>query len=57
MSLTILMKFGTPIISKISKQFIDGERPETCSRCFREEDAGVRPVLATTKSGGRMTYR
>lgn len=26
----------------IRKQFIDGERPETCQRCFREEDAGVR---------------
>jgi len=26
----------------IRKQFIDGERPETCQRCFREEDAGIR---------------
>ena len=24
------------------RQFLAGERPETCVRCFREEDAGVR---------------
>ena len=37
------MKFGTLlIIKRYVKQFIDGERPETCQRCFREEDAGVR---------------
>lgn len=27
---------------RIRKQFMDGERPETCQRCFREEDAGIR---------------
>ena len=27
---------------KIRKEFIAGERPETCQRCFREEDAGIR---------------
>lgn len=26
----------------IRKQFLNGERPVTCERCFREEDAGVR---------------
>lgn len=26
----------------IRQQFIDGERPATCQRCFREEDAGIR---------------
>ena len=26
----------------IRQEFIDGKRPETCQRCFREEDAGVR---------------
>lgn len=26
----------------IRQQFMAGERPETCQRCFREEDAGVR---------------
>ena len=26
----------------IRKEFINGERPETCQRCFREEDAGIR---------------
>lgn len=24
------------------KQFLNGERPKTCERCFREEDAGIR---------------
>ena len=27
---------------EIRKQFINGERPETCQRCFREEDTGIR---------------
>ena len=35
--------WNSPDYQKIPKQFIDGERPETC-RCFREEDAGVRPI-------------
>jgi MoaA/NifB/PqqE/SkfB family radical SAM enzyme len=26
----------------IRQEFIDGKRPETCQRCFREEDAGIR---------------
>jgi len=26
----------------LRKQFINGERPATCQRCFREEDAGIR---------------
>jgi len=26
----------------IRQQFLDGERPEMCERCFREEDAGVK---------------
>ena len=30
----------------IRKQFIAGERPETCQRCFREEDAGIRSPRA-----------
>lgn len=34
--------WNSPDYKKIRKQFIDGERPETCQRCFREEDAGVR---------------
>lgn len=29
-------------MQNIRQQFIDGERPETCQRCFREEDAGIR---------------
>jgi MoaA/NifB/PqqE/SkfB family radical SAM enzyme len=31
---------------EIRKQFINGERPETCQRCFREEDAGIRSPRA-----------
>ena len=27
---------------KIRKEFMDGKRPEMCTRCFREEDAGIR---------------
>lgn len=34
--------WNSPDYKKIRKQFIDGERPETCQRCFREEDAGIR---------------
>ena len=30
----------------IRQQFIDGERPSMCSRCFREEDAGIRSPRA-----------
>ena len=29
-------------MQNIRQEFIDGKRPETCQRCFREEDAGVR---------------
>ena len=29
-------------MQNIRQQFIDGERPETCQRCFREEDSGIR---------------
>lgn len=31
---------------EIRRQFINGERPETCQRCFREEDAGIRSPRA-----------
>jgi hypothetical protein len=34
--------WNSPSYKKIRKEFIDGERPETCQRCFREEDAGIR---------------
>tara|TARA_B100001287_G_C22677572_1_gene528489 strand:+ start:154 stop:1320 length:1167 start_codon:yes stop_codon:yes gene_type:complete len=34
--------WNSPDYQKIRKQFMDGERPETCQRCFREEDAGIR---------------
>ncbi len=31
---------------KIRKQFIDGEMPSTCERCYREEDSGIRSPRA-----------
>lgn len=31
---------------KFRKQFIDGEMPETCVRCYREEEAGIRSPRA-----------
>lgn len=34
--------WNSPDYQKIRKQFMDGERPETCQRCFREEDSGIR---------------
>lgn len=34
--------WNSPDYKRIRQQFIDGERPETCQRCFREEDAGIR---------------
>jgi molybdenum cofactor biosynthesis enzyme MoaA len=34
--------WNSPSYKKIRKEFIDGKRPETCQRCFREEDAGIR---------------
>tara|TARA_B100000212_G_scaffold130283_1_gene97687 strand:- start:885 stop:2036 length:1152 start_codon:yes stop_codon:yes gene_type:complete len=34
--------WNSEVYQKIRKQMIDGERPDMCQRCFREEDAGVR---------------
>lgn len=34
--------WNSEVYKKIRKQMLDGERPEMCTRCFREEDAGVR---------------
>jgi len=33
--------WNSPTYTKIRQQFIEGERPDMCSRCFREEDAGI----------------
>jgi len=38
--------WNSPTYKTIRKQFIDGERPDMCARCFREEDAGVRSARA-----------
>lgn len=32
----------SPDYVQIRKQFLAGERPEMCQRCFREEDSGIR---------------
>lgn len=32
---------------KIRQQMLDGERPEMCTRCFREEDVGIRSARQT----------
>lgn len=34
--------WNSPDYQKIRGEFIRGERPVTCERCFREEDAGIR---------------
>lgn len=33
--------WSAPTYEKIRRQLLDGERPEMCARCFREEDSGV----------------
>lgn len=34
--------WNSPTYKEIRQEFIDGKRPSMCSRCFREEDAGIR---------------
>jgi len=34
--------WNSPDYKKIRSEFIQGKRPVTCERCFREEDAGIR---------------
>lgn len=34
--------WNSPTYRNFRRQFLNGERPDTCERCFREEDAGVR---------------
>lgn len=34
--------WNSPVMTGIRQQMIDGERPEMCERCFREEDAGIK---------------
>ena len=33
--------WNSEVYKTIRKQMLDGERPEMCTRCFREEDAGI----------------
>jgi len=34
--------WNSTVYKTIRKQMLEGERPEMCTRCFREEDAGVK---------------
>jgi len=34
--------WNSPVYKKIRRQMLNGERPEMCQRCFREEDTGIR---------------
>ena len=34
--------WNSPVYKKIREQMLNGERPEMCTRCFREEDAGLK---------------
>ena len=34
--------WNSPVYKEIRKQMLDGERPEMCQRCFREEDVGIK---------------
>lgn len=38
--------WNSPTYTKIRQEFIDGEKPAMCVRCFREEDAGIRSPRA-----------
>lgn len=38
--------WNSPTYTKIREEFIKGEKPEMCVRCFREEDAGIRSPRA-----------
>lgn len=33
--------WNAPTYTKIRQQMLDGQRPEMCERCFKEEDAGI----------------
>ena len=38
--------WNSPTYKEIRQQFMDGDKPEMCVRCFREEDAGIRSPRA-----------
>ena len=42
--------WNSPVLTKIRAQFLAGERPEMCTRCFREEDAGIRSARQSWNS-------
>ena len=43
--------WNSPTLTKIRQQFLDGERPEMCARCFREEDSGVKSARESWNEG------
>ena len=42
--------WNSPVLTNIREQFLAGERPEMCERCFREEDAGIRSARQSWNS-------
>ena len=40
-STSLLKAFDSPTLAKLREQFSRGERPDGCSRCWKEEDAGI----------------
>ena len=43
--------WNSKTMTTIRQQFLDGERPEMCERCFREEDAGVKSARQSWNEG------
>ena len=54
----MLEAWNSPTYTKIRQQFLDGERPDMCVRCFREEDAGIKSArqAANDKWGTDREY-
>ena len=43
--------WNSKTMTTIRQQFLDGERPDMCERCFREEDAGVKSARQSWNEG------
>ena len=43
--------WNSKTMTTIRQQFLNGERPEMCERCFREEDAGVKSARQSWNEG------
>ena len=44
--------WNSEVYQTLRQQMLDGERPEMCARCFKEEDAGIK----SARSGWNNTY-